>query len=372
MRNFIGLVNVGRTGHLPLWRQVIEFSHFSLRQVEGGMPARSWKPRATIAAMLRTFTLLAVLTYPGRAFSFGEHSPRSISCKEVLELGAKDNFIKVEEIVSDSSGDIFVTDSYQYSIKKFDSRGFLVQAFGKRGKTASDFKSFPYKIQCWADTLALVELGSSDIHFFTPEFTSAGITSVGGPIVDIAFNTLGQIYASMIPFSHRKEDIVILYDKSGRILSRVPLTQARGEPAFDMIHLAVDSSDNLLIAYRYVNNITIYDNRQRIKSSFRIRGLPDESPSEKSAHTELGSLPTGNIIQDVSIDRRGNIFVLCGDYAKHPQRDVFVYDYRGNPVTNLTLPDKTGILFIDSHGYLYTREKQRSVVKKYRLTYVNF
>ncbi len=107
-------------------------------------------------------------------------------------------------------------------------------------------------------------------------------------------------------------------------------------------------------------------------SSFRIAGLPDEAPSEKSPYAELGSIPEGSLIQDICADRRGNIFVLCGEYGNHPQRDVFVYDYGGNPVTTLTLPDKTGVLFIDSHGDLYTREKQRSVVRKYQLTYVNF
>ena len=318
-----------------------------------------------------TATLLA-WGYFGIALSLGKHDARSILFKEAFEIGGKQEFIRVEEITCDSKGDIFVTDSYQYSIKKFDKRGSPLQVFGKRGHNRGEFKSFPYKITCFADTLALVEVGSSTIHFFTPEFRMIDEISVGGPIVDIASNTLGEIYACMIPVSHRTEDIVVLYDKSGNILSRIPLNRARGEPAFDMIHLTVDSSNNLVIAYRYVNNITIYDDKHRINSTFRIVDLPDESPSEKSKYEELGSLPHGNLIQDIAVDRRGNIFVLAGDYSKNPNRDVYVYDYNGNLLTIFTLPEKSGILFIDPHGFMYTREKKRSVVRKYQLQYMNF
>jgi len=366
------LVTISQKDRLLPWGQVIRFSNLLPEYNYGIMPTSSFMYRSSVAGIFRVFALLHILVCLDVGFSIGQHRARSISYQEVLELGTKENFIKAEEVSCDSKGSIFVTDSYQYAIKKFDSRGSLVQTFGKRGKNSSEFKTFPYKIACAADTLALVELGSSEIHFLTPGFLSIGIASVGGPIVDIAFNTLGQLYVSMIPFSHRKEDNLILYDKSGQRLSTVFLTKARGEPAFDMVHLWVDSSNNLFVAYRYVNNITVYNNHQKMISSFRVAGLPDESPSEKFSHKELGSFPEGVLIQDISVDRRGNIFILSGDYAQHPQRDVFVYDYGGNPVANILLPDKTGLFFIDSHGFLYTREKQRRVIKKYRLTYVNF
>jgi hypothetical protein len=289
-----------------------------------------------------------------------------------MELGLNDDFIKVEEIASDSNDEVYVTDSYQFSVKKFNNRGILKAEFGKRGKNPGEFKSFPFKIDCLADTLALVEVGSSKIELLTSTFTSLGEIPAGGPIVDIAFNRSGLIYAGMMPLSRRKEDVVMLYDKSGAVVSKVPLTEVRGEPAFDMVHLAVDPHDNLVVAYRYVNNISIYGPRQEMIRSFRVSGFPDQSASQKSKYEELGSLPEGDMIKDVAVDQRGHIFVLGGDYAKQPGRDVFVYAYDGTLMTTFTLPDKSGILHLDTRGYLYTRERQRSVVKKYKLDYVNF
>src|SRR5258708_20882664 len=87
---------------------------------------------------------------------FGMVSPRSqksIVLTMVLELGLRDEFIKVEEIASDSRNDIYVTDSYQFSVKKFDRRGTLKAKFGKRGKNAGEFKSFPFKIHSLPTTL---------------------------------------------------------------------------------------------------------------------------------------------------------------------------------------------------------------------------
>jgi hypothetical protein len=49
-----------------------------------------------------------------------------------------------------------------------------------------------------------------------------------------------------------------------------------------------------------------------------------------------------------------------------------VYAYDGSLLAHFTLPDKSGILHLDAHDFLYTREKQRSTVKKYKVEYVNF
>ncbi|MDI6767794.1 MAG: hypothetical protein QME52_13315 [Bacteroidota bacterium] len=74
----------------------------------------------------------------------------------------------------------------------------------------------------------------------------------------------------------------------------------------------------------------------------------------------------------MAIDPQGNIFVLSGDYSKNPFKDVFVFDKRGIFITKFTLPNKSGILYIDPKGYLYTREKERTLVKKYKIEYLNF
>lgn len=78
-------------------------------------------------------------------------------------------------------------------------------------------------------------------------------------------------------------------------------------------------------------------------------------------------VPDGNITWGVAVDPRRNIYILCADYAAQANRDVCVFDSSGKYITQFTLPFAASHIWIDSQGFLYTVEKNRTLVKKYRL-----
>ncbi|MDI6767793.1 MAG: hypothetical protein QME52_13310 [Bacteroidota bacterium] len=205
-----------------------------------------------------------------------------INLIKVLEIGVKEDFIRVEEITTDSAMNIYVTDAYQYVIKKYSSQGIIKSTYGKRGKENGEFQAFPFKIIYSKGTLGIVEKGLAQIQFLSSEFKAMGRILTPGPIVDICFDKHGRIYVNLIPYSRKKEDILILMDKSGKVISKVQLKEAKGEPAFDMVHLGVNKSNDLVVAFRFINSISIYNERLDIIKTFQIAGLPDQAPAKNS------------------------------------------------------------------------------------------
>ena len=305
---------------------------------------------------------------------YAQQGNRSVHLREIYQLGEKEHqaFVQVGEVAADSKGSVFVTDRFQYSIKKFNSRGVFQKEFGKRGKKTGEFRAVPYNIDCMHDTVAVVEVGTERVQFFSDDLQPIGEMTTAGPVADMAYNNSGCIFASVIPLSGRKEDVVMLYDKRGKIVSKVPLSDVTGQPAMDMILLCTDLKDRLIVAYQYRNRIEIYSENIQMIHQFSVSGLPKQAGVNTMYVEKLGALPEGKLILDLSTDSAGHIFILGGDYSTHPNQDVYVYDYDGNPLTTFILPEQSGILYIDKQGFLYTREKHRRVIKKYAITRVNF
>ena len=323
---------------------------------------------------------LARLLFPGilslmistNVIAHGTSKTRHITLGEAAIVETKEGFIKVGEITTDSKNNIYVADDYAFSVKRFDPEGAFQHEFGRRGKKDGEFSSFLFRMICARDTLALCELGNSRVLLFTTDGMFVRTFSVPGPIVDIAFDDKRRVYTSLMPVSKNNGDYVLLYDSFGNMVSRVFLHHVSGERSFNMVQLAVDSKNNLIVAYHFLNRIEVFRDGREQLAEFTVRGLPEKSPAAKSKYEELGSIPQGEIIKDIAVDPKDNIFVLAGEYSSHPSRDVVVLDSLGRQLAALVLPSRTGFIYIGHDGFLYTREQERTVVKKYRMVYHGF
>ncbi len=294
-----------------------------------------------------------------------------VNLQEVLRIGDGAQFIRIEEVCVDRQGNIYVSDSYQYAVKKFSSAGKLLKEFGKRGGGDNEFQGFPYKIIRTHDTLGIVERGLSRIRMYLPDFTFVKSFSAPGGIVDAVMDMRGRALVNIIPVSGMRDDLLLLLDNSGAILSRIYLSDTRSEPVLNMVHLGVDSKNDFVVAHRFLNNVTLYSDGGNVMWSFTIPGLPAQSTMEKSTNPIVPAMPEADLIADLAVDTRTDrYFLLGGKYSPHPNRDVYVYDNRGVWLSTFILPEKSGILTIDEMGYLYTRESERTIVKKYRIAYV--
>jgi len=305
--------------------------------------------------------------------SFSQQKVKSIKLREICSIGNSDQslFIQVGDITCDDKGFIYVTDQYQYKVKKFDYKGKFISEVGSRGKQRGQFQAGPANIKCITDTVAIVDLGTSNVLFFAADFNLLSKIDVSCPIADIAFDKGGRLYASMIPFGD-KESVIRLFDRSGNIVLHIPLYKTSRDPFLNITMLCVDANDYLIVGYLYINKIIVYTDKHEFLTQFKIKELPDQSIANELNSSKIGSFPEGEMFRDIAADKKGYIYVLGGFYSKHPNRDVYVTNYNGDLQTTFILPDESGTLYFDTKGFLYTREQKRTVVKKYAVQYYNF
>ncbi len=294
---------------------------------------------------------------------------KKITLMEILSIG-NEMFTQVGEITTDADDCIYVTDEYQYQVKKFNDRGKLVQVYGKRGNQPGQFLAGPYEIQCLHDTLAIVGQASSTIQFFTKGFIPLNDTRMAGVVVDFCLTHGGEIFSSTIQNPSRSENALMRYSKNGAVTAKLTPRGIAHDPILDMMLLSVDDKNCLVVAYLFMNRILVYDSQQNCVADFTLASLPPGAVTESDLKN-LSTMPD-NLVSDVAVDGMGNIFILGGMLSPHPNRDVYVTDYHGILQTHFLLPDQTGILYLDRKGHLFTREKKRSIVKKYGLQYLNF
>jgi len=296
-----------------------------------------------------------------------------IALTEVLTIGDTlgSTFSEVGDIAIDSQENIYVTDRYQFAIKKFSQNGNLLAEYGKRGKEVGEFQSGPARIELSDNSVAVSDVGTSKIVLLTKELQPTGDFNTVGPIVDIAQFRGDHICCSVLTLSGDASEILAVYSKNGEVTKRVPVMDPSSMTTLQVLWLCGDHMNGLIAAYGFRNRIMVYDSSMRLISSFRVTGLPDEAPTDTIAEGKFGVVPKLELIRAVAVYPDSLIFVLGGDFSSHPSRDVYVFDYRGNLLETCLLPHETGLLYIDAKGFLYTREHDKTLIRKYRMKLSN-
>jgi hypothetical protein len=301
-------------------------------------------------------------------FCFGQDKAM-ITLNKTLSIGENREFVRIEEVASDRHGNIYVTDAYKYNIKKFSPTGTLLGEYGKRGNDSSDFGAPPYKIIYYNDTLAIVTKGTSRVQLFTEYFKYISQFSLPGTIIDIIFDHRGRIVAGIIPNNQNEHRILFLLDRTGKTIASSPSHKIYEGPAFDMMHLSEGKNNTIIVGYRFTNTIALYTDELKLINIFSVPGLPPESPYTIGSSIDIGKIPEGDVIKDIGTEPNGNIFILSGECNDIPNRAVFLFEPEGIYLARFQLPQKSGILYFDNNGNMYTREEERSVLRRYSVTY---
>ncbi|HEV8537483.1 MAG TPA: hypothetical protein VGR15_01055 [Bacteroidota bacterium] len=300
---------------------------------------------------------------------FSQQARLLVALNEVLTIGdtAGQTFSQVGDVAVDGEGNIFVTDRYQCKVMKYSPRGEFLAEYGKSGKGKMEFQSGPAKIDLCDTLVAVSDLSTARIVLLTNELRPLGELNAVGPIVDIVGCRIDRMYCSVLPLSGDASEILGLYSRTAGMIASIPLVNPPPQLTLQLVLLCVDRMDNLIAAYALLNRIMLYDSRGKPISSFRIDGLPEFVPTDTLSSDKFGILPKGELIKGVAVHPESLIFVLSGDFSDHPSRDLYVLDYHGKLLQTYTLPRETGLLYIDAKGFLYTREHNRTLVKKYRI-----
>ncbi|MFI5137039.1 MAG: LamG-like jellyroll fold domain-containing protein [Sphingobacteriales bacterium] len=236
-------------------------------------------------------------------------------------------------VAIDASGNVYVANSGNNTISKYNSSGTYVSTFGT-GATMSFPKGLVFdssgnayvlNLGATAGTGSVYKYNSSGVYQST---ILSGLNYALGITIDASDN---------IYIGDQGATTVKKYSTSGTLLLSLPTANLNGP-----LGVAVDASGNIYVANNGASDITKYNSAGTFQSTFL------------SGFTSL---------QAIAIDGAGNIYI--GDNAT--TNIVKVYNQSGTLLTSRTVTDPEGIA-IDSKGDMFESSYWSNQMSEYKPT----
>lgn len=208
----------------------------------------------------------------------------------------------------DSAGNIYIAEGLNRLIQKFDPNGNLIFEFGTQGSGDGEF-GFPSAVALDSSGNIYVSDSNNDIHtqennrvqvfdsngnfIFSFGATGSGDGEFMGPL-DIVLDDFGNIYVADSR-NHRIQK----FDSNGNFIFKFG-SSGTGDGEFMIpVDIALDSSGNIYVADANNNRIQIFDSNGNFLFKF--------GSSDENARIQIVS-PNG-----VAVDSSGNVYVIESD-----------------------------------------------------------
>jgi hypothetical protein len=291
-----------------------------------------------------------------------ENASPKITLEEVLSVGSLDDdtLFQWVGVTVDPHGQIYVTDAMDYSLKKFDADGKLLQKAGRKGQGPGEFLA-PRLLVRSEDYLFVTDQSLPGIQVFDHNLKFIHRIPIKIPIGDVQVLSDDRIAVVVLLFN--QSGSIHVYDHGGRILKKFRYTERSKSSMMDWVEIDFDSEDNLYVVYNFQDRIDKFDvNGGRLWS----RSLLD---IKKVKTKKIGpwNVPEKIVFKDIVFDSDDRLYILGGGHSTNPSRDVYVLNREGKHLTTFTLPESSHCLYIDSNNFLYSRANDGITLKKYRI-----
>jgi tripartite motif-containing protein 71 len=258
---------------------------------------------------MRTMKLLAVMVVLGR-FSTALQAEEAYHVVKVWpEAPLGWHFYQPQGIAVDKSGNVYVGDSGNYRVKKFDSEGRFITQWGSPGQGDGQFNTI-YNIRVGGSGIVYVsdygKLNNNRILKFTPYGQFIGLFERNAPganksrlSVDVAEDDKGNVFVLAVDFV--LEELLIRratiekYSPHGEFIAQWVMDAGSGDGQLQLPEeIGVDAKGNIYIAD--TGNYRL----QRFDSSGKFNA--------KWGDTSLFDLP-----RSITFDKAGDVYVL--DFA---------------------------------------------------------
>jgi len=295
-------------------------------------------------------------------FAAGPDGPAQIKLEEVLSIGGPDADLLFQwtGVSVDRDDQIFVVDTLDYSLKKFDPRGRFLGKVGRKGQGPGEFEKavglsvVGDSVYAWDLSVRAVQVFDRNL-IYRKSLPLPGLVDGLGPTPDgaLAVGILG-------PDGFPK---IIVIDTEGKIVREISY-QGKAERLFgDSVRFVFGPSREIYLGYLFRDLV-----EKRDLSGARIWAKnPWGTKSVELREIRGFKIPTESCILSVGRDSRGRIYVLGGKKAPHPAREVVIYDADGGLAGGFLLPDPSHSLYFDHRDFLYVAADGGVTLKKYRL-----
>jgi hypothetical protein len=270
--------------------------------------------------------------------------------------GGEDLFAHPIHAAQDGAGNLYVLDSKDYCIKKFDrNRRFLLQ-FGRRGQGPGEFQ-YPMMIGIARTDRLIVESMDSSFQIFDLEGRFIDRFQMGR--YEGLFMT-GMRYGQVVGYSLNSgadnlpgDKILKVFDLRGKVLHQFgePLVLSSGMNSWsaNFLSLAVDGEDNIYAAFTYQNRIEKYAPDGKLLMTID-RTLPFTIEHKTVKETmeiggkarEIERLKSTSVSRGIGIDARGRLWVLR--VTRQPPENITRDAYIPQDYSAFEVYDRGGVL----------------------------
>ncbi len=286
----------------------------------------------------------------------------TISLEEVLSIGSlnDDALYQWVGVAVDSEKYIYVTDSMDYSLKKFDASGALLKTRGRRGQGPGEFTA-PRLLDCSGEKLFVTEQYEPVIKVFNSDLDYKFNIPLKGPAGDIKVLDGGLVAVAVLDAQMKSQ--ILFCDQKGGVVKTLTFTKEPSPLLMDMVSFDLDVQGCLYLAYTFRDKIEKFDGEGTRLWSISLLG------NKKAERKEIGDyvLPAEVLYKDIALDSSANIYVLGGHLSENKSRDVYVLNPEGEFLTTFTLPEASHCIYIDQENFLYSRADEGISLKKYRM-----
>ena len=309
------------------------------------------------------FSLLISLALIFHLFSSGKEL-KKISLEEVLSVGNLDDdaLFQWAGVVVDTKGYTYVTDSMDYSLKKFDPQGKLIKKVGRKGQGPGEFMA-PRLLDCSEKFLYVTDQYIPGLQVFDKELNFKRRLSIKMPISDLKVLSDSQIAVATLLAN--KVASIFIYNAGGELIREFRYSEKKLPLMMEMVSFDFDTEGNLYVAYTFQDRIEKFNKDEKKLWSEKLLKVKKVKREKVASYV----VPTEVVYKDVALDTSGDLFVLGGHLSKNKSRDVYVLSPEGKYLTTFSLPDSSHCIYIDENNFLYSRANEGVTIKKFRMCY---
>ena len=293
---------------------------------------------------------------------------KQIYLEEVLSIGDLDDNAVLYmwvDVKVDENNFIYVTDTMDYSLNKFDSQGKLIKKTGRKGQGPGEFQA-PRFMGLSEKFIYVTDEQISRIQVFDKELNFIKSIPVRTNVSSLKVISDDKFVITSTSISRKSKGKIFILNAEGKITDEFVNGDKELPFLMGTVFLDFDTKGNLYIAYFFQNRVEKIDPKENTVWSKQLVKMEKKPGTVK---LESFTFPTDVFYKDLTLDSSGNIYILGGDFCKNRSRDVYVLNPEGELLTTLTLPDTSHCIYIDKNDYLYSRANEGVTLKKYKIKY---